>query len=124
MDDLSKYIGRSYSKYNCFDLVKEFYLDQYKITLRDFFEGDVVPSRREIEFLIISNRGEFKEVHSPGYGDLVVIKLFGYSSHIGVCVGGGKFIHSLKGPGSCMENLGRYSNMIEGFYRHREHSCD
>lgn len=118
--DLAKYIGKPYQKYNCFDLAKEFYLCEYGITLKDYFEGQVDPSRKEIECLVISNKGDFERVKSPALGDLIVIRMYGYASHIGVYVGEGKFIHSLKNVGSCMDSLSRYSKMVEGFYRHRE----
>ena len=117
---LTKYIGRDYAKYNCFDLVKEFYMDFYFLDLRYYFEGKIVPERKEIESLVVTNRGDFLKVDSPEFGDLVFINLYGYTSHIGVCVGKGKFLHSMKKVGSCCDSLARYSKMIDGFYRHRE----
>lgn len=119
MRNLSKYIGRSYNVYNCFDLVKEFYQDEYGITLKDYFEGEV-PDRKTIECLVVSNKGDFIQVPTPLYGDIVVIRLFGYASHVGICVGEGRFIHSMRGVGSAMDLLPRYGRMIEGFYRHRK----
>lgn len=118
---LSKYIGKEYEKYNCLDLVKEFYADQYGIIIKDYFEGPV-PAKKDIECLIVSNKGEFEQVRSPRFGDIVVIKLYGYSSHIGVCIGEDKFLHSVRTAGSCLDTLSRYSRIIEGYYRHREHS--
>lgn len=122
--NLSKYVGRSYNVYNCFDLVKEFYADQYGLDLKNYFDGKIVPERKEVESLVITNLGFFVPVEKPKFGDIVVIRLFGYSSHIGVCVGEGKFLHSIRNTGSCMDSLGRYSKMIEGFYRHRERARD
>jgi len=118
--DLSKYIGRSYNTYNCFDLVKEFYRDEYDIVLKDYFEGPV-PSPDKIECLVISNKGDFIEVPAPVYGDIVVIRLRGgYASHVGICLGEGKFLHSLRDVGSVIDQLPRYARMVEGFYRHRK----
>lgn len=119
--DLKKYIGRDYETYNCFDLAKEFYADHYGLELKNYFEGEV-PSRKEIECLVISNKGDFEKVLAPKYGDLLVIRLYGYSSHIGIFVGEGKFLHSIKKTGSGIESVARYSRMIEGYYRHQERS--
>lgn len=122
--NLSKYIGRNYNTYNCLDLVKEFYADQYGLAIKNYFEGDVVPERKEIECLVITNKGEFQEVKNPEFGDIVVIKLYGYSSHIGVYIGNGQFLHSTKAAGSCIGTVSRYSKMIEGYYRHQERARD
>lgn len=117
---LRKYIGRDYATYNCFDLVKEFYKDQFQLDLKEYFEGDV-PERKEVESLIISNKGKFISVSDkPVFGDIVVIKFYGVECHIGVVIGGGKFLHSARGIGSLLDKLDRYSNMIAGYFRHRE----
>ncbi len=99
--------------------MKEFYADVYKLELKNYFEGPV-PNRKELESLVITNKGDFEEVKTPQFGDIVVIKVFGYASHIGVCIGGGKFLHTLRNTGSCMDTLHRFRKMTEGFYRHRE----
>ncbi len=116
--DLRKYIGRDYREFNCLDVVKEFYMDQYGITVKDYYEGDT-PSSKEVESLIVSNKGDFIQVSDPMFGDIVVIKLHGIECHIGVCVGRGRFIHSTKKVGSNLDQLQRYSNLISGYYRHR-----
>ncbi len=118
--DYKKYIGRPYEEYNCFDLVKEFYLDYFGLTLRDYFDGPV-PTSSEVQSLILSNKGDFISVPGkPAFGDIVLIRLYGLECHIGVCLGDGTFIHSIKGPGSVMDKLVKYGRLIAGFYRHRE----
>lgn len=118
---LRKYIGREYEKYNCFDLVKEFYADQFGLTLKNYWEGPVVPSRAEVESLVVSNKGDFVRVEGkPQFGDIVVIKLYGLECHIGVVVNESHFLHSARIIGSSMDRLERYAKMIGGYYRHRE----
>lgn len=117
--NLFKYIGKPYEKYNCLDLVKEVYLDNFGITIKDYFEGPV-PDRANVEALIVSNKGEFISVDDkPQFGDIVVIRLYGFECHIGVCIDSKHFIHSIKTSGSCMERLERYHHMITGYYRHK-----
>lgn len=117
--ELRKYVGRDYESYNCLDLVKEFYRDYFGLELKNYFEGDV-PDRKEVQSLIVTNKGDFVEVETPEFGDIVIIKLYGLECHIGVCLNTRQFLHSAKGIGSNIDRLERYSKMIAGFYRHRE----
>jgi hypothetical protein len=121
---LLKYIGRPYEKYNCFDLAKEFYMDFFKIDIKHYFEGDEKDvNKLEVQTLIVSNKGDFVRVEGkPQFGDIVVVKLYGFECHIGVCVNSSQFLHSAKKIGSSMDRLERYSRMIAGFYRHKAHA--
>ncbi len=128
MPDLKKYIGRKYEEYNCLDLVKEFYLDQFGLKLSNYYEGPT-PSREEVSTLIQAHRGEFLEIKfleskDPNkyliFGDLVLIKLYGIECHIGVYIDKGLFLHSVRGTGSCIERLEKYQKLLSGFYRHGE----
>lgn len=116
---LIDYIGKPYEKYNCFDLVKDFYKGQFDIDLSDYFAGGPVPGRKEVETLIVSNKGDFVRVNEPVFGDIVVVALYGLECHVGVCIGNGQFLHSARGIGSNMDRLARYGKMISGYYRHR-----
>lgn len=118
-----KYIGRSYESYNCFELVKEFYKDQFGLDLSNYWEGGDVPSRDQVESLIVSNKGDFVRVDTPEFGDIVVIKLYGLECHVGVVVSKTHFLHSARNIGSLMDRLERYSKMNGGYFRHRERSC-
>lgn len=119
MTPISKYIGHSYEKYNCLKLVQEFYRDQFGLEVRNYFEGEV-PSREDVENLIVTNKGEFHKVIEPKFGDIVIIKLYGIECHIGVVIDDKHFIHSAKRIGSCMDKFSRYKNMIAGYFRHQE----
>lgn len=118
---LIKYIGRPYDKYNCFDLVKEFYKDHFDIDLSNYWEQNNTPDRRVVQTLIASNKGDFIDVSKEVIvlGDIVIVKLYGLECHVGVCVGNGMFLHSIRGVGSCMEHLKKYEKMIAGYYRHK-----
>lgn len=121
-DSLKKYIGRDYEKYNCLDLVKEFYLDFFGLTIKEYYEGGT-PDRREVESLINTNRGDFERVDDSGerkFGDLIVIKLYGIECHIGVYIENGMFLHSGRTVGSHIDRVSKYEHLVAGFYRHRE----
>lgn len=118
---LLKYIGRPYESYNCFDLVKEFYRDQFQIDISHFFPKTEVPEREECETLIASNKGYFYKIFEKSliqFGDIVVIRFYGVECHIGVVINQKQFLHSARTIGSNMDRLDRYERMIAGFYRH------
>ena len=119
MPNLKKYVGREYEGYNCFDLVKEFYEDQFEICLGQYWESNQpIPDRSTIESLIVSKKGNFKKVVKPEFGDIVVIKLYGLECHIGVMVNHVQFLHSARGAGSHLSRIDKYEKLIAGFYRH------
>lgn len=121
--NLLKYIGKPYEKYNCFDLVKEFYMDHFQLDIKNYFEGGPIPGDKVIESLIVSNKGDFAKVEGkPQFGDIVVIKLHGIECHIGVCIDSSRFIHSARKIGSNMDRLERYAKLIAGYYRHRNYA--
>lgn len=124
---LRKYIGRDYLSYNCFQLVQEFYKDQFGLDLMHYWQGaNKVPDRKRVASLIVTNKGDFTEVTEPKFGDIVVINIYGVACHMGVVIekgispGSGKFLHSVRGMGSLLDRLERYSKLIAGYYRHRE----
>lgn len=117
---LRKYIGRGYDEFNCFDLVKEFYFDHFGLVIKNYWEGGPVPSRQEVESLIVTNKGDFVQTDKPVFGDIIVIKLYGLECHMGIFIEGGKFLHSARNIGSLIDRVERYHKMIAGYYRHRE----
>jgi cell wall-associated NlpC family hydrolase len=121
MADLAKYIGIPYEKKNCLDLVKDFYRQELGLEIKEYYEGNT-PDRREVETLIASNRGDFVKVDRKDarLGDLVIVRLYGIESHIGIFISSQFMLHSARGIGSCIERLKKYESMISGFYRHRE----
>jgi cell wall-associated NlpC family hydrolase len=114
--NLSHYIGRNYEQVNCWDLVREFYLKEFGIELRQYYGKDLTST--EQQSLILSNRGSFTKVADPQFGDLMLLKLYGIECHIGIFIGEGKFLHSIKTTGSVLDSLDRYKHLISGYYRH------
>lgn len=116
---VSQYIGRPYEKANCLDIAREFYMREFQIEIKQYYEGPT-PGPKDVEALIVSNKGEFVAVSDePQFGDLVVIRLYGVECHLGIFIQKGKFLHSIKTAGSVLDNLTKYEKMIVGFYRHK-----
>jgi hypothetical protein len=118
--DLSRYIGKSYEDYDCLDLVKDFYLNEFGIQIKNYYEG-TRPTAVQAQSLIVTNKGSFKKVEGQVvFGDIVVIKIYGIECHVGVVLDSSRFLHSARKIGSNIDRLERYSKMITGYFRHCE----
>lgn len=117
--DLKSYIGRPYEQVDCWDLVREFYLNEFDLELNKVYGGPSHLSVEESAALITSSRGQFVKVDSPQFGDLMGIKLYGIECHVGIFIGGGKFLHSVKTTGSVLDRIDRFKHLIAGYFRHR-----
>lgn len=113
----SKHIGKSYKELNCWDLVQSLYTELYDLDVHQYYGSDV-PGHRECESLIRTSKGKFVKFDKPEPGDIILIKVHGIECHIGMFIGRGRFIHSLKDAGVVIDNISRYSTRITGYYRH------
>lgn len=114
--EFSSLVGIPYENMNCWDLAVKFYSDILGLSLHNFWSGPT-PHRSMTQNLIYTNKGEFEKVDSPQFGDIILIRLQGYESHIGIYVGDEMMLHSTRGNGSVMERLSRWRNLIVGYYR-------
>lgn len=117
---ITNYIGHPYEDLDCFELVKSFYRMEFNIDLKHYWEGETHLDKKQAETLIISGVGNFEKVTEPIFGDIVVVRLYGYACHIGVRLTEGLMLHTLRGVGSCIEPIKKYERMVEGYYRHKE----
>lgn len=117
--DITKYIGIPYEEKDCWELAVDFYREHMGLELKHYY-GDVRPDREQSKSLIYSNMGEFEKVDTPKLGDILLMKIRGIESHIGVFVGCGRFLHTSKSMGSHLERVDKWKKCIVGFYRHKE----
>ena len=62
---------------------------------------------------------EWTPVQEPKEGDILAMNLTGHAAdHVGIYLGGGKFLHSTEYAGVCIEQLERYRRRIVGIYRY------
>ena len=115
--DYSKLVGIPYSKADCFQFAKMFYAEILGKELHHYYE--TTPAElADRQDLIYTNMGQFSRVDNPQFGDIVLIKVLGFESHIAIYVGDGKIIHSLKTVGqSVVESSFRWRRVITGYFR-------
>jgi cell wall-associated NlpC family hydrolase len=117
--DYSKLIGIPYKEKDCWGIVVEFYKLVFEINLPSYY--DTIPETRDIARSIIysklSDFDEIKDVKERKFGDIVLIKLYGIESHIGVYLGEGQMLHTTDQVGCCIDRIARWEKLIVGVYR-------
>lgn len=117
---IADYIGVPFSKYDCYALVREIYKTEHGIILPD-------PSIRHDENFKIYHKF-VKEISNNWVkcdkqkGAVVALR---YNmqhpkivTHFGYCIGGNRFIHTLKDTNAIVDDLSKYTNIIEGYYKY------
>ena len=108
--------GRDHSGMDCYGLVIEV-LKRKGITVPDIFYPDA-NNETNVKIMEILKEGiPNTKLDKPEEGAIVEILVFGQPSHVGVCLGDGTFIHSLRNIGVVIEPLYRYRNKIKGYCR-------
>ena len=120
---LADWVGLEYNdeSLNCYDLVRQFALvelgkeyPEYLFDVDSLLEDSEEWIKKEQ-----SNLGRrWLEVETPEVGDLLIFRIRGSVSHIGIYVGFGNFLHSLRGRNSTIEDLaGYWKQSLVGIYR-------
>lgn len=105
-------IGKTWAELPCWELVVSYYAAQ-GITLRPYTDYWMSGAPSEAGF------SEWASVREPEEGDILAMNLTGRAAdHVGVYIGGGKFLHSTEYAGVCVEHLERYRRRIVGIYRY------
>ena len=62
---------------------------------------------------------DWERLNAPEEGCLVLLRLSPevWANHVGICLGGGKFIHAYSATGTCIDRLARWRSRIVGFYK-------
>lgn len=118
----ARLVGIPYTKMNCWDLTREFYRLMFEAELKSYFEGSSTPAPKDVRSLVYSNIGDFEKVAEGPYllGDIILIKLYGVETHMGIFLSEDRFLHTLKGTDSHIDKVSRWHTSIVGYYRLRE----
>lgn len=76
-----------------------------------------VLSRNKIRFPDVGEEAKFTKIDGPEKNCVVNLSFADKFSHIGVCIGDGLMIHTMKESGVIIEPLSHYRYKIRGFYR-------
>jgi len=114
---LLELIGLPYSAFDCWEITKLFYRKIMMLDL-DAIVYDDPSDKKNVSRLIEIEKQKFKQVNSPGFGDIIVFRINGISSHIGIYINGGSFLHTMEKTGCVIDKLAKWEKRIEGYFRH------
>lgn len=114
--------GRDETGVDCWGLVRLVYKNELSVILPSFTAEYQTEDTARIEELFAQYKEGWESVDSPSIGDAVIFRIFGYESHIGVCIGDNKFLHVREGKDSVIESLdnAKWSKRVVGFFRYSE----
>lgn len=113
--------GRTHTGVDCWGLVRLIYADQFGIHLPDYSaEYDNPRDAAEVGAVIAAEKDIMWPVDQPAFGDVVLIRLDGWPSHVGLVVAPGHMLHVTEGASTAYESYDsiKYGRRVLGFYRY------
>ena len=112
--------GRDRNGLDCWGLVRLFYKEEYDIDLPSFSDEYQTSEQDRIQELMATQREGWVNVQDPKEGDVVLFRVLGFESHIGIYIGEKKFLHAIRDVNSGIESLDsvKWSRRVVGFYRY------
>lgn len=108
--------GRDKDGMDCYGVAIEV-MKRIGKTLPDVFYAETSVAENAKTALLVKNGLPLRKIEYPSEGCLIDIALTGNAtSHVGVYVGDGMFIHATKDVGVCLQKLSKYKNRIKGYY--------
>lgn len=117
--------GRTKEGVDCWGLVRLVYDEQFSIQLpsyEDEYESSY--NVKETGDAITEHSKEWSPIEkgTEREGDVIVIRLAGFPTHVGIIVEKGKMLHIIEGTDATIESYERrlWQKRIVGFFRHKE----
>ena len=117
--------GRDAAGVDCWGLVRLVYKEEFDIELPSFADDYEYDDTDRIEQLAAQYKEGWEETTIPKPGSVVLFKVLGHISHIGIYIGGNKFLHCLENHSSVIESLDsiNWNKRFAGFYNYSEKSA-
>ena len=109
---ISDFLGLTWGEMPCWDLVVHWF-GALGVKLRPYTDYwmDNAPASVGL--------ADWRRVEAPEPDDILVLNLTGHAAdHVGIYLGGGKFLHSTEYAGVCVEQVERYKRRLMGIYRY------
>src|SRR5690625_3869036 len=112
--------GRSFHGSDCWGVVFLYYKHEKGIELPLLSDYQTTRDADGISQIVEAQKPSWTQTDEPMEGDVIVFRMAGKQTHVGIYIGRNRFIHAFSGTDSCMESLKspRWASRIEGFYRY------
>ena len=117
--------GRDLDGVDCWGLVRLVYKNEYDIQLPSFAEQYLGASDVDVtKELIAINKENWQQSQNKTIGNVVLFRVLGNESHVGIYIGNNKFLHARQNHASAIESLNSVSwnKRVVGFYNYTEKS--
>lgn len=113
--------GRDRGGWDCWAVVHACYREVFGIALPSYTADYAsAQDRDDLNDLIRSQLGDWREVARPAPGDVVLLRVGRHACHVGVVVGPGRMVHVERGTETCIDRYDgpRWGKRMVGIYRH------
>ena len=112
--------GRDETGLDCWGLVRLVYSEEFNINLPSFSTDYTISDNARIEELIDQYREGWKEESTPEEGSVVLFRILGTETHVGIAVSNTHFIHVREGSDVAIESFEslKWSKRISGYYKY------
>lgn len=126
---LEKYIGLKYKEkgrdfdgLDCWGLVRLVYKNEFKIDLPSFSSEYTQTDVSRIEELIAQYKEGWESIEQPEEGSIVLFRVLGSESHVGIVVNSEQFLHVRENQDSAIENFSSpfWKKRIVGYFKYSE----
>lgn len=116
--------GRTEDGLDCWGLARLIYSREYNIELPSFSTEYVIEDDDRIRELITQYKEGWESKEVPSEGDVVLFRVLGDLTHMGVMVSDTKFIHVREGSNTVTDSITntKWKNRVTGFYKYVENS--
>lgn len=115
MSGYIRFIGIPHSNMDCWELCQYFYREVFFKELPNIYLK--APKGEECISIVNAERNILQKVLSPEFGDIVLMNIGGYPSHVGIYLGEGKVLQTFQKTGSAIHSLRKWEKTILGYYR-------
>ena len=114
--------GRDKDGLDCWGLVRLIYKEQYNTDLPSFSTEYHIDDNARIKELITQYREGWVQKEKVQEGDLVLFRVLGEETHVGVAVSETHFIHVREGKDTAIESFSnlKWAKRVVGFFRYSE----
>lgn len=116
--------GRDFDGIDCWGLVRLIYKQEYDISLPSFVNDYAEQDTLRIQDLIAQYKEGWTKLDSPEEGCVVVFRILGTESHVGVAISATHFVHAKENYASTVEAFDStaWKNRIIGYFKYSEQS--